>query len=107
MEQKVLLDSLKGLFALQERHPGRSFEVASSAGSRDESPGPAEKSAKLQAKLLSSSRGGGAMDKRKFSGNTATAESTRREQGSPPKKMRVGSLTEEQRVGLGIQYGRR
>lgn len=89
------------------RHPGRSFEVASSAGSRDESPGPAEKSAKLQAKLLSSSRGGGAMDKRKFSGNTATAESTRREQGSPPKKMRVGSLTEEQRVGLGIQYGRR
>lgn len=87
------------------RHPGRSFEVTSSAGSRDGSPGPVEKSAKLQAKLLSSSRGG-AMDKRKFSGNTSSAEEVRREHGSPPKKMRVGSLTEEQRVGLGIQYSR-
>ncbi|EFZ02790.1 hypothetical protein X797_000742 [Metarhizium robertsii] len=93
------------------RHPGRSFGVAPSAGSRDASPGPGqgpvEQSAKLQARLLSSSRGGGgAMDKRKFSGNALAVDDSRREHGSPPKKLRAGSMTEEQRVGLGIQYSR-
>lgn len=87
------------------RHPGKSFEVARSIGSRDGSPAPAESSAKLQAKLMSSSRGG-ATDKRKFSGGAMTEELPR-EQGSPTKKMRVGaSVGDEQKVGLGIQYGK-
>ncbi|KAK2601984.1 hypothetical protein QQS21_004410 [Conoideocrella luteorostrata] len=87
------------------RHPGKSFEVASLPSSRDGSPRPAEQSVKLQAKLLPNSRGGN-MDKRKFSGNTAATDNSRREHGSPTKKVRVGSLTDEQRVGLGIQYSR-
>jgi hypothetical protein len=90
------------------RHASRSFEMAASTGSpsRDESPGPAEKSVRLQAKLLSGSRGS-IMDKRKLSSSAAVADDSKRDQqGSPPKKMRVGSLSEEQRVGLGIQYNR-
>ncbi|TWU76073.1 hypothetical protein ED733_007521 [Metarhizium rileyi] len=94
------------------RHAGRSFEVAGSAGARDESPGPepwpVEKSARLQGRLLPSARGGGGgiMDKRKFSGNATALDNSRREHGSPSKKLKVGLLTEEQRVGLGIQYSR-
>ncbi|KND90493.1 hypothetical protein TOPH_04666 [Tolypocladium ophioglossoides CBS 100239] len=86
------------------RNPGKSFDVASSVGSRDGTPGPVEKSARMQAKLLSTSKHGG-MDKRKFSGGVLAGEDVRREQGSPTKKMRVGGpLTEDPRVGLGIQY---
>ncbi|KHO01590.1 uncharacterized protein MAM_00591 [Metarhizium album ARSEF 1941] len=95
------------------RRPGRSFGVGGSAGSRegssgaDAGAGPVERSAKLQARLLSDFRGeGGATDKRKLSGNALAADDSRREHGTPPKKLRVGSMTEEQRVGLGIQYGR-
>ena len=84
---------------LLRRHPGRSFEVSHSA-LRDGSPGPLEKSAKLQAKLLSSIRGS-AIDKRKLSGNEGSADDVRREHGSPPKKMRT---EEQQQVGLGIQH---
>ncbi|KAJ6439729.1 FAD-dependent oxidoreductase-like enzyme [Purpureocillium lavendulum] len=86
------------------RNPGRSFDVASSAGSRDGSPHPTETSARMQAKLLSGSTGG-AGDKRKFSGGMPLDEDLRRGHGSPPKKLRVGGLlTEDPRVGLGIQY---
>lgn len=88
------------------RNPGKSFDVASSVGSRGGTPGPVEKSARMQAKLLSGSQGGG-MDKRKFSGGVPAGEDARREHGSPTKRMRVGGpLTEDPRVGLGIQYGR-
>ncbi|KAF4979108.1 hypothetical protein FZEAL_4598 [Fusarium zealandicum] len=90
---------------LLRRDPRQSFEVANSAGSRDGTPGPVEKSALMQAKLLSSFRGDG--DKRKFSGNYAAGEEVRREQGSPAKKARVaGPLADDRRrLGLGIQYG--
>ena len=93
------------------RDPRQSFEVASSVGSRDATPGPAEKSARMQSKLLSNIRGtggGGGTDKRKFSGGGGGGEAhdeRLREQGSPTKKMRVGGpLLEKPRVGLGIQY---
>ena len=89
------------------RDPRQSFEVASSVGSRDATPGPAEKSARMQSKLLSNVRGtGGGTDKRKFSGGGGDSHDERlREQGSPTKKMRVGGpLLENPRVGLGIQY---
>jgi acetyl-CoA acyltransferase 1 len=86
------------------RDARQSFEVASSRSSRDGSPGPIDRSTVMQAKLLSNIKGG--MDKRKFSGNHSTAEDTRREPGSPAKKMRGGNgvLDEQRRVGLGIQY---
>ncbi|KAK3175736.1 hypothetical protein K4F52_010035 [Lecanicillium sp. MT-2017a] len=73
------------------RHPGQSFEVHSSAGSRDASPVPAPPVAetKARSKLPEySSRS----EKRKFSGGH---EELAREQGSPPKRSRVG---------LGIQF---
>ncbi|GAB0134005.1 hypothetical protein EsDP_00002392 [Epichloe bromicola] len=115
-EEDDIFDSQASQAAAEmlRRHPGQSFEVAaSSAGSLEEAPGPAEQSARLQAKLLSSSRGD-AMDKRKFSGNSTSAGEAhaRRGHGSPSKKVRMGAgagagaLTDEQRVGLGIQYGR-
>lgn len=67
----------------------------------DRTPRPAEKSAMMQARLLSDS-GGYCLDKRKYGEGGAGKD----EHGSPPKKMRVGGpLTEDQRVGLGIQYG--
>ncbi|UNI22756.1 hypothetical protein JDV02_008617 [Purpureocillium takamizusanense] len=85
------------------RNPGRSFDVASSAASRDASPHPAETSARMQAKLLASTTGSG-VDKRKFS-SELPLEEVRSGHGSPPKKMRVGGpLPDDHRVGLGIQY---
>ncbi|PHH89742.1 hypothetical protein CDD83_5394 [Cordyceps sp. RAO-2017] len=74
----------------------------------DRAPGPVEKSVRMQARLLSDPRSF-ALDKRKYGGAAASAdEGGMREQGSPPKRMRVGGpLTENQRVGLGIQYGER
>ena len=81
------------------RPPRQSFDGFSA--SRDDLAGPAEKSARMQATLLSNLRNDG--DKRKFSGGH---EEQRPDQaGSPPKKSRVGSGTmEQQRLGLGIQY---
>lgn len=89
------------------RHdPRESFDVNvnNSARSRDGTPGAAEKSARMQAKLFSNLRG--ETDKRKFSGNHGSTEETRAEQGSPQKKSRVGSGSmEHSRLGLGIQHG--
>lgn len=84
------------------RDPRESFEVAAS---RDASPRPAEKSARLQTKLLSDmARSGG--EKRKLSGSIP-AEELRQGQSSSPKKMRYAAQgAEGSRVGLGIQYGR-
>lgn len=80
------------------REPKQSFDGFSA--SRDGTPGPAEKSARMQAKLFSNLRNDG--DKRKFSGSH---EEQQPEAGSPPKKSRVGSGSmEQQRLGLGIEY---
>ncbi|KAL8370077.1 hypothetical protein RB595_000441 [Gaeumannomyces hyphopodioides] len=83
------------------RDPRESFDVASSAGgSRDPTPAPAEKSARLQARLFA-----GTSEKRKFSGghDTSASEMPRSDVVSPTKKLRIaGGLRE---VGLGIQYG--
>lgn len=85
------------------RNPGRSFDMPSSAGSRDLSPHPTETSARMQAKLLSTT--GSGVDKRKFSEGLPLEDDIRRGHGSPPKKMRVGGpLPDDPRVGLGIQY---
>ncbi|KAK6211432.1 hypothetical protein QIS74_10696 [Colletotrichum tabaci] len=89
------------------RDPRESFEVASSVGSRDGTPAPAEKSARLQAKLFSGITKSGA-DKRKFGnghGHGAEQEA-RSDMVSPAKKMRVGGLIgENPKVGLWIQQG--
>ncbi|KAK1974042.1 hypothetical protein LZ30DRAFT_609105 [Colletotrichum cereale] len=87
------------------RDPRESFEVASSVGSRDGTPAPAEKSARLQAKLFSGITKSGS-DKRKFSNGHGPGQDVRLEMASPPKKMRVGGpIGENPKVGLGIQYG--
>ncbi|KAI0376006.1 Thiolase, N-terminal domain-containing protein [Hypomontagnella monticulosa] len=76
------------------RDPRESFEVASSVGSRDGTPAPAEKSAKLQSKLFAGlNKAGLATEKRKFSSGGGSAENhdSRREAlMSPAKKMRYG-----------------
>ncbi|KAK2035337.1 hypothetical protein LX32DRAFT_152667 [Colletotrichum zoysiae] len=88
------------------RDPRESFEVASSVGSRDGTPpAPAEKSARLQAKLFSGITKSGT-DKRKFSNGHGPGQDVRPDMVSPPKKMRVGGpIGENPKVGLGIQYG--
>lgn len=85
---------------LLRRDPRQSFEVASSAGSRDGTPAPMEKTARMQAKLFAGARGGG--DKRKFSGS----HEVRRGQASPQKVARFGpQLSVEEIAGLGIAQG--
>ncbi|KAI5856168.1 Thiolase, N-terminal domain-containing protein [Durotheca rogersii] len=70
------------------RDPRESFDVASSVGSRDATPAPAEKTAKLQSKLFAGlNKVGLVSEKRKFSdGSDSRHESV----ASPPKKMRYG-----------------
>ncbi|KAI2607721.1 uncharacterized protein GGS25DRAFT_497185 [Hypoxylon fragiforme] len=91
------------------RDPRESFEVASSVGSRDGTPAPAEKTAKLQSKLFAGiNKAGFAVEKRKF--NTSTdgngIDSRRESAMSPAKKVRYGGGNESNgRVGLGIRYG--
>lgn len=87
---------------LLRRDPRQSFEVASSTGSRGATRSPIDKSARMQAKLFSNSKGDG--EKRKFSGNHGSSEEVMRDQGSPAKKMRGPLAEERRRVGLGIQY---
>lgn len=89
------------------RDPRESFEVASSVGSRDGTPAPAEKSAKLQSKLFAGlNKAGLASEKRKFSGSTDNIDSRRENAMSPAKKIRYGAGSEANgRVGLGIRYG--
>lgn len=84
------------------RDPQQSFEVASSAGSR-RTHSPMENAARPTSKLMYPFKDG---DKRKFSGSQETSDEVRRDQGSPAKRVRSGSLMEDRRrsVGLGIQY---
>ncbi|KJZ75419.1 hypothetical protein HIM_05115 [Hirsutella minnesotensis 3608] len=91
------------------RHPGQRYDSVRLVGPRDRTPGPAEKSARMQARLLGEPRahsaGSYSADKRKYEGGASAEESGQHEQGSPAKKMRVGGpLLENPRVGLGIQY---
>lgn len=86
------------------------FEVASSVGSRDGTPAPAEKTAKLQSKLFAGvNKAISAPEKRKFSGGGADGAASSRREGimSPAKRARQGNGDEhiQQRVGLGIRYG--
>ncbi|KAI1074752.1 hypothetical protein F5B20DRAFT_562269 [Whalleya microplaca] len=89
------------------RDPRESFEVASSVGSRDGTPAPAEKTAKLQSKLFAGlNKAGVVSEKRKLSGGADAIESRRDALTSPTKKMRYGGSVEaNSRVGLGIRYG--
>ncbi|KAI0129699.1 Thiolase, N-terminal domain-containing protein [Xylariales sp. AK1849] len=89
------------------RDPRESFdEVASSVGSRDPTPAPAEKSTKLQAKLFAGvNKPGLASEKRKFGGPGEMDDERREVLTSPAKKIRFGPGRAEanHRVGLGIQ----
>ena len=93
---------------LLRRDPRESFEVVSSTGSRDVTPAPAEKTAKLQARLyggVDKVLAGGA-GKRRFSGSCDERDEIsgpRTTAHGPNKKSRVEM--EGRRVGLGIQYG--
>ncbi|KAI6082533.1 hypothetical protein F4821DRAFT_246915 [Hypoxylon rubiginosum] len=89
------------------RDPRESFEVASSVGSRDGTPAPAEKTAKLQSKLFAGlNKAGLASEKRKFSSGTDTNDGSRETVVNPTKKMRyVNGGETKGRVGLGIRYG--
>lgn len=85
------------------------FEVASSVGSRDGTPAPAEKTAKLQSKLFAGvNKAIPASEKRKFSGGgTDSIAQTRRESVTgPTKRVRHGNGSDDihHRVGLGIRY---
>ncbi|RYP03630.1 hypothetical protein DL764_005009 [Monosporascus ibericus] len=94
------------------RDPREAYlEVASSVGSRDGTPAPAEKTAKLQSKLFAGvNKAVSASEKRKFgSGAVDMVDDIRRDGfASPAKKMRHGSGGDEthQRIGLGIRYSR-
>ncbi|KAL7622623.1 hypothetical protein AAE478_008136 [Parahypoxylon ruwenzoriense] len=86
------------------RDPRESFEVASSVGSRDGTPAPAEKTARLQSRLFAGlNKAGLASEKRKY---TDGNDSRRENITSPSKKTRYGGSNEANgRVGLGIRYG--
>lgn len=95
------------------RDPRESFEVASSVEhSRNGTPAPADKTAKLQAKLfggLNKSGVSSSGEKRKFAGHSGgdpIEEFSLRDRLSPTKKLRtVGGLRDpSNKVGLGIQY---
>ncbi|XXG95331.1 hypothetical protein Hte_001592 [Hypoxylon texense] len=108
-EEEEVLESQASQAASEmlRRDPRESFEVASSVGSRDGTPAPAEKTAKLQSKLYAGlNKAGLASEKRKFSGGTDSKDSRREPLMSPTKKMRYGNGGETNgRVGLGIRYG--
>ncbi|KAH8204248.1 hypothetical protein TruAng_001534 [Truncatella angustata] len=89
------------------RDPRGGFdEVASSVDSRDATPAPAEKSAKLQAKIFAPiNKAAPAAEKRKYNGQAEYADSSREPLPSPAKKMRFApGSADAHRVGLGIQY---
>ncbi|RYP72940.1 hypothetical protein DL769_004340 [Monosporascus sp. CRB-8-3] len=94
------------------RDPRETYlEVASSVGSRDGTPTPAEKTAKLQSKLFAGvNKAVSAPEKRKFGTGTVDMVDGIRRDGftSPAKKMRHGSGGDEthKRIGLGIRYSR-
>ncbi|KAI1301104.1 Thiolase, N-terminal domain-containing protein [Xylaria venustula] len=74
------------------RDPRESFEVASSVGSRDVTPVPAEKTAKLQTKLYGPVyKAGMSTEKRKFSGGSNPEDMRMEAVISPTKKVRYGA----------------
>ncbi|KAI1341307.1 hypothetical protein F5Y15DRAFT_377654 [Xylariaceae sp. FL0016] len=88
------------------RDPGESFEVASSVGSRDGTPIPTEKTARLQSRLYAGlNKAGLASEKRKYTSNLEVEEGREPYAASPPKKVKYGASGEPlHRVGLGIRY---
>ncbi|KAH9886589.1 Thiolase, N-terminal domain-containing protein [Xylariomycetidae sp. FL2044] len=76
------------------RDPRESFEVASSVGSRDGTPAPAEKTAKLQSKLYGGlNKAGLSAEKRKFSAMGEHEDSRKESFTSPTKKLnRLASI---------------
>lgn len=89
------------------RDPRESLdEVTSSVGSRDVTPAPAEKSARLQAKLFAPvNKPGLAAEKRKYAGHAEYADGRREAFTSPAKKVRhAPGGADARRVGLGIHY---
>ncbi|KAH7630087.1 hypothetical protein B0T09DRAFT_142125 [Sordaria sp. MPI-SDFR-AT-0083] len=94
---------------MPRRDPRESFEVAGSVEhSRNGTPAPADKTAKLQAKLFGGLNKSGVSsgEKRKFAGHGDPIEEfSLRDRLSPTKKLRtVGGLRDPSKVGLGIQY---
>lgn len=105
-EEEEVLESQASQAASEmlRRDPRESFEVASSVGSRDGTPAPAEKSAKLQAKLFAPvNKTGLPVEKRKHGVGSDAGDNRREEFTSPTKKIRYGG-DGSHRVGLGIQY---
>lgn len=108
-EEEQVFDSQASQAAaeLLRRDPRQSLEVVRSTSPRKgNTPAPAERSARMQAKLFSNF--GEDSDKRKFSGSNSSSQEVRRDQGSPAKKSRLHEplSDERRRLGLGIQYSR-
>ncbi|KAI1099785.1 hypothetical protein F4804DRAFT_320830 [Jackrogersella minutella] len=108
-EEEEVLESQASQAASEmlRRDPRESFEVASSVGSRDGTPAPAEKSAKLQSKLFAGlNKAGLASEKRKLNDGADNNDNQRENIMNATKKMRYGNGSEANgRVGLGIRYG--
>ncbi|EWZ40489.1 hypothetical protein FOZG_09161 [Fusarium oxysporum Fo47] len=83
------------------RDPRQSFEVAETLKN---TPGPMEKTVRMQERLLSHRNGDS--DKRKFNGNHSSTGEIRLDQASPAKKSKVVEpmADGQDKLGLGIQY---
>ncbi|GAP92223.1 putative FAD-dependent oxidoreductase-like enzyme [Rosellinia necatrix] len=106
-EEEEVLESQATRVASEmlRRDPRESFEVASSVGSRDVTPVPAEKPNKLQTKLYAPVHKSGVhVEKRKFGGGVNAEDGRTEALMSPAKKLRYGA---DGPVGLGIQHLRR
>ncbi|KAJ3577406.1 hypothetical protein NPX13_g3167 [Xylaria arbuscula] len=104
-EEIVESQATRAASEMLRRDPRESFEVASSVGSRDATPIPAEKTQKLQTKLYAPlHKAGMNTEKRKFSGSSNPEELRPEAVTSPTKKLRYGA---DGPIGLGIQNHRR
>ncbi|KAK5633311.1 hypothetical protein RRF57_009025 [Xylaria bambusicola] len=104
-EEVVESQATRAASEMLRRDPRESFEVASSVGSRDATPVPAEKTQKLQTKLYAPLHKAGLnTEKRKFSGGSNPDEVRLEAVTSPTKKLRYGA---DGPIGLGIQHHRR
>ncbi|KAI0509705.1 hypothetical protein F5B22DRAFT_615700 [Xylaria bambusicola] len=104
-EEVVESQATRAASEMLRRDPRESFEVASSVGSRDATPVPAEKTQKLQTKLYAPvHKAGMNTEKRKFSGGSNPDEVRVEAVTSPAKKLRYGA---DGAIGLGIQHHRR
>ena len=103
-EEEAIVESqaTRAASEMLRRDRRESFEVASSVGSRDATPIPAEKTQKLQTKLYAPLHKTGInTEKRKFSGGSHTEELRPEAVTSPTKKLRYGPNAP---IGLGIDH---